>query len=103
MCDSCRENMDNISGGEQEKNPDTIRTRGRIEGFLFAFLLVGCALAGWRLAAGRPYKSVLSDRNRRDKLEVLEQMVDKYYLWDKDQDKMAEGLYLGLMYGLGDP
>jgi len=82
---------------------DRIRRKAMLEGFVLAILAAACAFAGWRLAAGRPYASVLSGKGRKEKLELLEQMVDKYYLWDKDQDEMAEGLYLGLMYGLGDP
>ena len=87
----------------EEDALEAARKKGMLEGFLLAVLAAGCIFAGWRLAAGRPYASVLSDRTRRDKLQLLEQMVDKYYLWDKDQAEMAEGIYLGLMYGLGDP
>ena len=37
------------------------------------------------------------------KLEYLEELIDTYYLEDKDEDELAEGLYAGLIYGLGDP
>ena len=30
-------------------------------------------------------------------------MIDQYYLEDKDEDELAEGIYTGLIYGLGDP
>ena len=33
----------------------------------------------------------------------LEELIDTYYLEDKDEDELAEGLYAGLIYGLGDP
>ncbi len=47
--------------------------------------------------------SVLSDRSHVKKLEYLERMIDRYYLEEKDEEKLAEGLYTGLLYGLGDP
>ena len=40
---------------------------------------------------------------RVQKLEYLEELIDTYYLEDKDEDELAEGLYAGLIYGLGDP
>lgn len=30
-------------------------------------------------------------------------MIDEYYLWDKNEDQLKEGIYTGLIYGLGDP
>ena len=47
--------------------------------------------------------TVLSDSARVQKLEYLEELIDTYYLEDKDEDELAEGLYAGLIYGLGDP
>lgn len=49
------------------------------------------------------HDSVLSDRDHVQKLEYLEEMIDRYYLEEKDEEKLAEGLYTGLLYGLGDP
>lgn len=36
------------------------------------------------------------------KVEYLEKLIDQEYLGDVDQDKLAEGIYAGLIYGLGD-
>lgn len=47
--------------------------------------------------------SILSDRDFVNKLQVLENMIDAYYLEDKDEEMLKEGLYTGLIYGLGDP
>ena len=33
----------------------------------------------------------------------LEELIDRYYLGDKDEEKLQEGLYAGLLYGLDDP
>ena len=48
-------------------------------------------------------KSVLSDRKCTVKLAALEKIIDESYLGDKDQEKLKEGLYTGLIYGLDDP
>ena len=37
------------------------------------------------------------------KLRELETMIDRYYLNEKDEEELAEGVYTGLIYGLGDP
>ncbi|MDO4306608.1 MAG: S41 family peptidase [Eubacteriales bacterium] len=46
---------------------------------------------------------VLSDRAHVQKLEYMESLIDEYYLEEKDEEKLAEGVYTGLIYGLGDP
>ncbi len=38
-----------------------------------------------------------------DKLELLEGLVDKYYLKDADQEALKDGTYKGYINGLGDP
>ena len=48
-------------------------------------------------------ETVLSDLSHRRKLAYLENLIDQYYLEDKDEDELAEGIYTGLIYGLGDP
>lgn len=46
---------------------------------------------------------VLSDRAHVQKIEYMESLIDEYYLEEKDEEKLAEGVYTGLIYGLGDP
>lgn len=48
-------------------------------------------------------RGVLSDPGHVQKLEYLEQLIDEQYLEEKDEDELAEGIYTGLLYGLGDP
>ena len=48
-------------------------------------------------------KSVLMDRKCTVKMAALEKIIDESYLGDKDQEKLKEGLYTGLIYGLDDP
>ena len=47
--------------------------------------------------------TVLSDEKFVEKLTLLENMIDAYYLNDKDEEELKEGVYAGLIYGLGDP
>lgn len=37
------------------------------------------------------------------KMEYIQGIVDRYYLFDEDAEDVENGIYLGLMYGLGDP
>lgn len=46
--------------------------------------------------------SVLSDVGYVQKLKYLEGLIDRDYLGEIDQEQLAEGLYAGLVYGLGD-
>ena len=57
-------------------------------------------LCGNRLAAKG---TALGDRKCTSKLAYLEELIDRYYLGDKDEEKLQEGLYAGLLYGLDDP
>ncbi len=43
------------------------------------------------------------DRARvNQKVKFLEEVIDEYYLFDSDAQQMEEGIYTGLLYGLGD-
>lgn len=64
---------------------------------------VAVAAGGYKYAQVPADGTVLSDSARVQKLEYLEELIDTYYLEDKDEDELAEGLYAGLIYGLGDP
>ena len=77
--------------------------RGMFAGLGVAAVIMTGALAGWRLARGEASGYVLSDGTRLQKLEFLESLIDTYYLEEKDSDQLAEGIYKGLVYGLGDP
>lgn len=37
------------------------------------------------------------------KMEYIQSIVDRYYLFDEDAEDVENGIYTGLMYGLGDP
>jgi carboxyl-terminal processing protease len=46
---------------------------------------------------------VLSNSAYVEKLEYIESMIDSSYLGEIDEDDLAEGMYAGLISGLGDP
>lgn len=38
-----------------------------------------------------------------NKMAVIQELINAYYYFDIDEQKVADGLYTGLMYGLDDP
>ncbi len=74
------------------------------KGTVAGALVVACVTVGAYTGAGLATKdTVLGNRKCRSKLAYLENLIDEYYLGDKDEDKLEEGLYTGLLYGLDDP
>ena len=63
----------------------------------------GCILAVSAYTFTRSHRGyVLSDPAKAARLESLEDLIDEYYLNDTDDEQMAQGLYKGLVAGLGD-
>ena len=71
-------------------------------GVLTGVLVVALAAGGVKFVQQRQYNGVLSDSSHVQKIEYLEKMIDQEYLGEVDNDEMAEGVYAGLVYGLGD-
>ena len=71
-------------------------------GVLTGILVVTLAVGGVKFVQQRQYNGVLSDTSHVQKIEYLEKMIDQEYLGEVDNDEMAEGVYAGLVYGLGD-
>ena len=63
----------------------------------------GFALAFFLFFHNNTGNHVMSDPARMSRLEALEDLIDQYYLGEKDEEKLAQGVYHGLIYGLGDP
>ena len=53
--------------------------------------------------AGYAGSSILSDVAVTQKIKYLEDMIDEEYLEEVDEESLKEGLYTGLLYGVGDP
>lgn len=73
---------------------------GLATGVLLMVSIGSGAFLGLRAGTG---ESALADRETRNKLRMLETMIDEQYLGEKDEEALKEGLYTGLVYGLGDP
>ena len=71
-------------------------------GVLTGVLVVALASGGVKFVQQRQYNGVLSDSSHVQKIEYLEKLIDQEYLGEVDNDEMAEGVYAGLVYGLGD-
>lgn len=79
--------------------------RGALAGAL-AVLLIGsiaaCSFGGLTGKSGSDSEEVL-DEDVQTKMELLDQLIDSYYIGDKDSDDLTEGLYKGYIAGLDDP
>ena len=71
-------------------------------GVLTGVLVVTLAVGGVKFVQQRQYNGVLSDTSHVQKIEYLEKLIDQEYLGEVDNAEMAEGMYAGLVYGLGD-
>lgn len=83
-----------------------MESKGFWKGILVGFILAACAVTGGYLGYRHGLFSgryVLSDAAHVEKIKSLEELIDGYYLEEKDPENLAEGLYAGLLYGLDDP
>ena len=48
-------------------------------------------------------KKLTESREVKKKLDTIQDLIDEYYIDKVDGDTLADGLYQGLMYSLGDP
>ena len=76
--------------------------KGAVTGVLCASLVLGGGYVGLQ-KVGRAGSNVLSDVAVTQKIKYLEDIIDQNYLEDVDEDSLKEGIYTGLLYGLGDP
>lgn len=73
--------------------------QGALCGALAMLLMVGLVSCGLRFGVS----SGVLDQETAEKLEVLEQLVDKMYFGDVDQEELRSGIYEGYISGLDDP
>ena len=72
------------------------------KGILTGVLITALAAGGLQAAHQKMSSSVLTDSATVEKVEYLEKLIDQEYLGDVDKSDLAEGIYAGLLYGLGD-
>lgn len=84
--------------------------KGALLGALTVLLIMGCVSCGIDgFGVGSALRRVTEksdkpvDESAETKLELLDELVDNYYMGEKDGDALREGLYKGYIDGLGDP
>ncbi|MBD5484024.1 MAG: S41 family peptidase [Lachnospiraceae bacterium] len=104
------------AGGQNNKGGGVFLL-GLLVGVIITALVGSCAYVGtklYHLAGSRSAKTASADGSAGnslvnddtlEKLESLEEVIDKYYYKDEDIDveEMTEGMYSGLVASLGDP
>ncbi len=81
---------------------------GMIAGLVLATVIAGCVYVGKRIAAANGQVSSVVNSRSEEKLQMIEDIINKYYYqYDKNkgvsEQKMEDGMYSGLMDSLGDP
>lgn len=93
-------------GGRRKKRDDRF-LKGVLTGLLCSLVVEAAAVWGVYFllsAGGREAEQTKTGYGEVDeKLEMLKGMVDKLFLYEADEEAMAEGIYKGFIAGLGDP
>ena len=79
-----------------------MKHREYVKGVVTGVMITAVAAVGINYVDGYLNGGVLADQSHVRKIEYLEKLIDQDYLGEKDEDKLAEGIYAGLLYGLGD-
>lgn len=73
--------------------------KGVAAGITFSLAVAAGGYAGYKIRD----EGVLSEPEHVQKIRALETLIHRDYLGEIDEEQLAEGLYSGLVYGLGDP
>ena len=79
-----------------------MKHREYVKGVVTGVMITAVAAVGINYVDGYLNGGVLADQSHVRKIEYLEKLIDQDYLGEKDEDKLAEGICAGLLYGLGD-
>ena len=106
----------NGSGLRDDRNRERNQKRkGRMNGVIgfilgimtsFVLVYVGFAFAfnnGNVLSLFLKKNNKLDYKKIEEKTSVLQNIIDRYFLFDEDMTKVEDGIYAGMMNGLGDP
>ncbi|OUP82616.1 carboxyl-terminal protease [Lachnoclostridium sp. An169] len=93
------------SGGE--KTDDRFRA-GILAGLAAALVILICIWGVWTIADrvhGSFATGEITEKDVADKLDQLNALIDKYYLYEDeiDEDALIDGIYSGYAAALGDP
>lgn len=76
--------------------------KGVLTGVLGAGVIAAGGFLGY-VQSDSKETGVLSNSSYTRKINYLESLIDEYYLDEVNEEELAEGMYAGLFYGLGDP
>lgn len=79
-----------------------MRNKDYIRGVFTGVVVTVLAVCGLNLAHQYLIGGVLTDASHTAKIEYLEKLIEQEYLGEVDEEELAEGVYAGLIYGLGD-
>ncbi len=99
-----------LEGGRKKKHDDRF-LKGVLTGILCSLVVAASAVWGiyFLLSAGNGGRLKEAGQTQNaygkidEKLEMLKGMVDRLFLYEADEEAMAEGIYKGFIAGLGDP
>lgn len=110
-----RAGMEGPSLREERNRERNQKRKGRMNGVIgfilgimtsFVLVYVGFAFAfnnGNVLSLFLKRNNKLDYKKIEEKTSVLQNIIDRYFLFDEDMTKVEDGIYAGMMNGLGDP
>jgi len=99
----------------QDRNPKNQRRKANLNGIIgfilgimtsFILVYVGFSFAFSNVSLFSLFtkRSDKLDYNKiEEKTSLLQEYIDRYFLFDEDMTKVEDGIYAGMMNGLGDP
>lgn len=94
----------------ENRKSDRRFLKGAVTGAAVVLIAVVCVLGGGKLIryfiTGGSYASgSVSEKDVNDKLDLINALIDRYYLYEDevDADALVEGIYSGYASALGDP
>lgn len=95
---------------QKQKERKIRRKKRRRKKFITRAVILGltglCVFQGMIILERGLYikeSEVLSTPSHRAKIAFLEDLIEREYLEEINEEELAEGMYAGLLYGLGDP
>lgn len=99
----------------QDRNQRNQRRKGNLNGvigfilglmtsFILVYVGFSFAFSNGSLFSLFTKRSDKLDYNKiEEKTSILQEYIDRYFLFDEDMTKLEDGIYAGMMNGLGDP
>ena len=99
----------------QDRNQRNQRRKGNLNGvigfilglmtsFILVYVGFSFAFSNGSLFSLFTKRSDKLDYNKiEEKTSILQEYIDRYFLFDEDMTKVEDGIYAGMMNGLGDP